>query len=158
MRAMTIGADRGLLGTSGDGMPMNTLLIRSDRLHTQAALDHDQLLAVACPAGCRNVGVVRSRLGIASRQQFMRAAVAVYACGRICIPLSCGSGMQAAIVDGLLVRVTFGAANSLRRCVVHSARYIRVAIHAGEQAAVNGILERLGINMKADGLAAHLMR
>jgi hypothetical protein len=33
-----------------------------------------------------------------------------------------------------------------------------VAIHAGEQAAVNGILERLGINMKADGLAVHLMR
>src|SRR5215472_9042170 len=113
-------------------MPMNTLLIRSDGLHTQAAFVHHKLLAVACPAGCRNVAVMHSRLGIARRQQFMRAAMAVQACGRICVFLSCSNGVQATIVGGLLIRVTWGAGDWLRPCVVRSALYVSVAIHAGE--------------------------
>jgi hypothetical protein len=36
--------------------------------------------------------------------------------------------------------------------------YVRVAIHAGEHTAVDGIFERLRIDVQANNLAVHFMR
>jgi hypothetical protein len=36
--------------------------------------------------------------------------------------------------------------------------YVRVAIHAGKHAAVDGIFKRLGIDVQANNLAIHFMR
>jgi len=56
--AVTIGADRRFLGPVGDCMSMNALRIRGDRLDTQAAAFHYELLAVARSASRRNIAVM----------------------------------------------------------------------------------------------------
>jgi len=139
-------------------MTVNALLIRSDRLHTQAALFHHKLLAVTGSAGCRNVGVVHARLGITCRQQCMRASVAIDTSSRLVVPAHRRLRMIAALIRGLLFSVTCGAGNSLRRPLMKRALYIRVAIHTGEHAAVDGIFKCLRIDVQADGFAVHLMR
>ena len=66
MRAMAIGADGGFFRTVGYGMPMHALLVRSDHLRALAAVGHYKLLAVACAAGSRNVGVTHAGFRIAA--------------------------------------------------------------------------------------------
>ena len=68
MRAVTIGADRSFFRTIGDCMPVNALFIGGDRLHTESALLHHELLAVTGPASRRNVRVMDTRFRIACRQ------------------------------------------------------------------------------------------
>jgi hypothetical protein len=67
MRAVTIGADRRFLRPVGDGVSVNALLIRGDRLNTQSAALHHKLLAVAGSATRRNIAVMHARLGIGRR-------------------------------------------------------------------------------------------
>lgn len=58
MSAVAIGTDRGLFGSGGDGVAVNALLIRGDHLRALAAIFHDELLAMASPAGRRNITVM----------------------------------------------------------------------------------------------------
>ena len=68
VRPVAIGADRRFFGPVGDGMSVNALLIRSDRLDAQSAALHYKLLAVAGSASRRNIAVMDGRLGVARRQ------------------------------------------------------------------------------------------
>src|SRR5215468_5006035 len=88
----------------------------------------------------------------------MRAAVAVDACGCMGVSSYHGLGMQTAIVGGLLIRVAGGAGDFLGRRFVSEALDVSVAVDACEHAAMNGTLERLGVDVKADGFPVHLVR
>ena len=88
----------------------------------------------------------------------MRAAVTVDASGRIGVPTLNGLSVKAAFVGSLLVRVAGGTRNVLRRGLMPGTLYIRVAIHAGEHAAMDGIFKRLRIDVQANNLAVHFMR
>jgi hypothetical protein len=156
--AVTVGADSRLLGTVGDGMSVHALFIRGHGLHTQAAFLHDELLAVTCPASCRNVAVMDARLGVAGRQQLMWTSVAVDASGGVVIPTFDRLGVKTALVGSLLIGVAGGTGDSLRRSFMRGILYVRVAIHAREHAAMNGVFECLRINVQANGLAIDFVR
>ena len=87
----------------------------------------------------------------------MRAAVAVDAGGGMGISALNRLGMEAALVCALLIGVAGGAGNLLGRRFVGCVLYVGVAVHAGEHAAVDGILESLRIHVEANGLAIHFM-
>src|SRR3974390_554794 len=127
VRAVAVGADRGFFRARGDGVSVDTHLIRSRHLRALTAILHYEFLAVA-GAACRgNVGVVHARLGIARRQQFMRAAVAVNTAGRLAVAALHGFAMEAAIVGCLLVGVAAGASDPFRCRLVRRTGYISVA-------------------------------
>ena len=157
VRAVAIGADRGFLRAGGDGVSVNALLVGRDHLRALSAVFHHKLLAVAGSAGRGNVGVMHARFGIAGRQQFVRAAVAIDAGGGLAVASLHGLAVEAAIVGSLLVGVAGGAGDFLRRSFVRGALYVGVAVHAGEHAAVDGIFEGLRIDVQADGLAVDFM-
>src|SRR6185437_13173145 len=157
MRAMAIGAYGGFLRTVGHGMPMHALLIRSDHLRALAAVGHYELLAVAYAAGSRNVGVAQAGFRICGRKQLVRAAVAVDAGGGVRVPALNRFSVMTAIIGGLLIGVTIGATDLFGSGFVRGALYVRVAIHAGQHAAVDGILERFRIDMEANRLAIDLV-
>ena len=69
-----------------------------------------------------------------------------------------GFSVEATVVSGLLVRMAGGATDFLWRGFVRGAFYVRMAIHTGKHAAVNRIFEGLGIDVKADGFAAFVVR
>jgi hypothetical protein len=66
--------------------------------------------------------------------------------------------MEAALVGSLLVGVAGGARDPLRRSFMRGVLYVRVAIHTSEHAAVDGIFERLRIDVQANRLALYLVR
>ena len=66
-------------------------------------------------------------------------------------------GVKAAVVGSLLVRVAGGAADFRGSGFVGGGGYIRVAVHAGEHAAMNGIFESLRIDVQADRLASDIV-
>jgi hypothetical protein len=101
---------------------------------------------------------MHARLGIARRQQRVRAAVTVDAIGGIIVSAFDGLGMEAALVGSLLVGVAGGARDPLRRSFMRGVLYVRVAIHTSEHAAVDGIFERLRIDVQANRLALYLVR
>ena len=102
MRAVAVGAHRGLLRAGGDGVSVHALLVRSDHLRALSAVLHHKFLAVAGAAGRGNVGVVHARFRIAGRQQFMRAAVAIHAGRRLAVAALDGFAVETAIVGRLL--------------------------------------------------------
>jgi len=57
----------------------------------------------------------------------------------------------------LLVGVAGRAADFLRRCFVRGTGHIRMAIDAGEHAAVDGIFETLRIDVQTDSLAVFVV-
>jgi len=156
--AVAIGADRGFLRTGSNGVPVNALLVRGDHLRALAAIFHDELLAVAGPARRGNICVMHARFRVTGGQQFVGTAVTIHTAGRLTITTFEGFAVEAAIVGGLLVGMAGGTSNFLGNGLVCSASYVGVAIHAGEHAAVNGILESLRIDVQADRPAVFLMR
>ena len=58
MSTVAIGANGGFFGTGGDSVAVNALLVRGDHLRALAAIFHDELLAMASPAGRRNITVM----------------------------------------------------------------------------------------------------
>ncbi len=155
---MAIGADRGFLRTGGDCVSVHTLLVGSHHLRALAAIFHHKFLAVAGAAGRGNVGVMHARLGIAGGEQFVRAAVAIYAGGGFAVASLHSFAVEAPIVRCLLVGMARRARNLLRSCFVSGAGYVRMAVHAGEHAAVNGVFKGLRIDMQAGGLAVDVVR
>src|SRR6202158_542270 len=87
----------------------------------------------------------------------MRAAVASDACGGLVVASLDCLAVEAAIVRSLLVRVAGFAADFQRRSFVRGTLDVGVAVHAGEHAAVDGIFERLRIDVQADGFAIDLV-
>ena len=138
-------------------MSVNALLIGSDHLRALTPIGHYKLLAVACAAGSRNVGVTHAGFRICGRKQFVWAAVAVDAGGGVRVPALNRFSVMTAIIGGLLIGVTSGATDLFGSGFVCGALYVGVAIHAGEHAAMDGILERFRIDMQANRLAIDLM-
>lgn len=138
-------------------MPVNTLLVRGNHLRALAAIGHDELLAVACAAGGRNVAVMHTRFRIASREQFVRTSMTVHASGGVAVAGLQGFTVEAAIIGGLLVGMAGRAADFLRSGFVRGSFYVGMAIHTGEHAAVDRVFERLRIDVQADRLALHFM-
>ena len=155
--AVAVGAHRRFFRAVRDGVSMHALLIGGDHLLALAAVRHHKLLAVACAASGRNVGVTYARFWIGRRQQFVRAAVAVDA--RRCIVISSrnGLGVVTAVVSRLLVSVAGRTTDFFGSRLVRGALYVGVAIDAAEHAAVNGILESFRIDVQADRLAIDLV-
>lgn len=158
VRPVAVGADSGLLRSVRDGVSVHALLVGSDHLRALSAIRHDEFLAVASAAGCRNIGMVNLRLRIARWQKFVRAAVAIDT-GR-CMRVSAlrGFGVEAAIVGGLLVSVARSACDLLRSRLVRGRLHVGMAIHAGKHAAVNRVFECLGIDVEAYGLSILIVR
>src|SRR3954463_4397000 len=138
-------------------MSVNALLIGSDHLRALTPIGHYKLLAVACAAGSRNVGVTHAGFRICGRKQFVWAAVAVDAGGGVRVPALNRFSVMTAIIGGLLIGVTSGATDLFGSGFVCGALYVGMAIHAREHAAVDGILERFRIEMQANRLAVDLM-
>ena len=103
VRAVTVGANRRFFRAGSDRVPVHAQTVRSHHLRALPAVLHDELLAMTSTAGRGNVGVVNARVGIAGRQQLMRAAMAIDASGGLAIAALDGFAMEAAIVSGLLV-------------------------------------------------------
>ena len=157
VRAMTIGADGGLLGAVGDGISVDALLIRGDHLDAEAVLLHDELLAMAGTASRRNIRVRNTRLGICGRQELVRASMTTCACRRIGVARLYGFAVEAFFVGSLLIGVAGCARNLFWSDLVRGGFYVGVAIHAGEHAAVNRSFELVGIDMKSFCLAVDVM-
>ena len=105
VRTVTIGTDRSLLRTCRNGSSVNALLIRDDQLRTVTTGGHHKFLSVAGSAGCRDIHVVDARLGIAGRQQLVRAAVAIRAGRRLVVSSLDRFRVVTAVVSSLLVCV-----------------------------------------------------
>ena len=108
---------------------------------------------MAGAASCRNVGVMDLGFGIAGGEQLVRTAVTIDARRSLGVPTLHCFAVKAAIVCGLFVGVTRRASDFLRSSFVRGAGYIRMAIHAGEHAAVDGVFELLRIDLQADRFA-----
>lgn len=154
MSAMAIGANGGLLRAVLNCAAVNAVLVGDERLCALAVRLHKKLLPVAAAAGGGDVGVVDGRLGIARALNLVNVAVAIFATG----------GNFSALVDFRVHAVRIGlagigvalrAAYLLWRGIVDETFYVLVAIHTGEQAAVNGMLEFVLIDVEADGLAVY---
>ncbi len=149
VRAVAIGADRGLLRSIGDGAAVHAVLVGEEGLRAFAVRLHEKLLPVAPAAGGGNIGVIDGRLGIARALNLVNVAVAV---------LATGGNLSALVhfrVDAVLIRlagigVALRAADFLRGRLVRQALHILVAIHAGEHAAVDGMLELALVDEEAD--------
>ncbi len=87
----------------------------------------------------------------------MRTAVAIDALGGVTVAALHRFAVKAAVVGGLLIGVAGRAGDLLRRSFVPGSLYICVAVDASEHAAVNGIFERLRVNMQAGRLAVDVM-
>lgn len=153
MRAVAIGADCRLLRSDSDGMAVHALLVRGNHLRAEATLFHYKLLAVTSTAGGRNVLVTYARSWIHGGQQFMWAPVTIDASCGVTIAAVHRLAVIAAVVGCLFVGVAGGTGNFLGSGFVGGTFYIRVAVHAGKHAAVDGLFEGLRIDMQADGLA-----
>src|SRR5690349_13181055 len=92
-------------------------------------------------------------LGITGREEFMRTAVTIDAGRRAGVPGCDGLGVKAAIVHRLLVSMALRAFHLGRRCLMHGALDVSVAIHTGEHSAMDRGLELFGRNIQADWLA-----
>ena len=103
VRAVAVGAHRGFFRAPRSGVSMNAQFIRGDHLFALSAVVHHKFLAVTCAASGRNVGVMYARFRVAGRQQFMRAAVAVNASGRLAVSSRHCLSVEAAIVGSLLI-------------------------------------------------------
>lgn len=99
-----------------------------------------------------------ARLGVARRQESVWAAVAVDTSGRVRVPAFHGLGVKAALVSCLLVCVAAGTRDPLRRSFMRGTLNVRVAIHAGEHAAMDGIFKRLRIDVQTNNPAVHFVR
>ena len=157
VRPVTVGAYRGLFHALGDGAAVHALLVGEIRLGAVPAGLHHELLAVAGAASGGNVGMVDPRLGVAGRQQLVRAAVAVHAGGGALIAVLYGVGMIAAVVGRLLFGVAGGADDLGWSVFVRRGFDVGVAIDAREHAAVHRILELVGVNVQADRLAVDVL-
>ena len=87
----------------------------------------------------------------------MRTSVAINARSSIAVAALHGFAMKAAIVRGLLVGMARRATDFLGSRFVPGAGYIRVAVHAGEHAAVDRIFEGLRIDMQTGRLAVDIV-
>jgi len=157
VRAVTIGADRGLLRSARDRVAVGTLLIRCDHLCPETVLFHDELLTVAGTAGRRDVDVSNARFRIASRQEFVGASVTVDTGRRVTVACLNGFSVEAFFIRGLLIGVAGCATNLFGRGLVRCGLYVCVAIHTGKHAAVNRVLKFVWIDVETDGLAVFLM-
>ena len=79
VRAVAVGAHRGLLRSVLHRAPVHALLVGNKRLRALAVRLHQELLPVAPSAGGGNIGVIHRRLGVVAGQHLVRAAVAVLA-------------------------------------------------------------------------------
>ena len=81
--------------------------------------------------------MIHARLRIGGRQQFVNAAVAIFAGG--CLVLSRLNGLRVitAIVGGLLVSMALRARHFRRSRLMELRFYSLVAIHAGEHRPMN---------------------
>ncbi len=122
-----------------------------------AAVCHHQFLTVAGSAGRGNIRMMHTGLRITSRQQLVRASMAIDASGGVTVASLHRLGVETALVRGLLVGVAGGASDLLWRSLMRRTFDIGVAVDAGEQAAVNGIFEMLWIDMQANGLAVYFV-
>jgi len=78
--------------------------------------------------------------------------------GGISVSALNGLGVEASLVSCLLIGVTGRASDVLRRRVVRGALYVGMAVDTRKHAAVDGIFESLGIDVKANWLSVHFVR
>src|SRR5690348_273271 len=86
----------------------------------------------------------------------MRAAMTTRAGGCLAVAGLDRLGMQATVIDYLLIGMAPVACDLRRGGLVHGTLDVSVAVHAGEHAAVDGILELRGIHVQTDWLAGDL--
>src|ERR1017187_1197877 len=82
MRAVAIGADRGLRRSLFDGASMHAFLVGDEGLGAFAVRLHQELLPMAPAAGIRNVAMIHWRLGIVGTQNLVCPSVTVLAACR----------------------------------------------------------------------------
>ena len=157
MGAVAVGADRRLFRSGGDRVSVHAQLVRSDHLRALSAVLHNKFLAVAGSASGRDVGVVHPRFRIAGRQQLMRASMAIDAGSCVAVASLNSLAVETAVVRCLLVGVASCAGDFQGRSFVRGTLDVGVAIHAGKHAAMDGILEPLGVHMQAHRLAVDVV-
>src|SRR5215469_13186175 len=150
--------DRGVgIAMRLDGV--NSVAVRADRGLAVAACNRlpvnapGKLLPVTRTACSGDIGVIHPRLGIAGRQQFVWAAVTIYAGRGLRIAALNGLRVVAVIVCRLLVGVAGRTRYFRRSSFMRRTLQIRMAIYAGKYAAVNRVLEGVRIHIQADTLA-----
>src|SRR5215510_11320388 len=157
MGSMTVGTDCGSVRSGGYCFSMHTFLIRQEWLRAVPAGGHHEFLSMTCSAGGGNVGVIHPGLGIACRQQLVRAAVAIHTGGSLPVPgLDC-LGVIAAVVSRLLIGMALCTVDLGGRGLVGRTFDVGVAVDAGEDAPVHRVLECIGVYVKADLLTICLL-
>ena len=112
---------------------------------------------MAAAAGGGNVRVVDWRLGIARALNLVDVAVAILATGGN-LPVLIHLRVDAVRICPACINVALRAGDLFRRLTVRQALYILVAIHAVEQAAVDGVFELVLVDEKAYGRAVYILR
>jgi len=135
---------------------VHAVLIGNEGLRAFAVRFHEELLPMAAAAGGRDVGVVDGRFGIACPHYLVNVAVAVFATGGN-LSTFVDFRMDAVCIRLAGVGVTLRATDPLRARLMRKACYIRMTIHTREQAAVNGMLELVFVDVDADYRTVHIL-
>jgi hypothetical protein len=154
MRAVAIGAYRGLLRSLLDGLPVHALLVRDEGLPLSPFDSIRNFCPWQRPQVYGNVVVIHRRFGSSAARiscappwqswQLAAAAPGFSPC------------MQTVRVSLLRIGMALRAGDLLRRGLVDQALHILVAIHAGEHTAVNGMLHlAFGSTYRLTVLAVH---
>ena len=101
--------------------------------------------------------MVDGRCGAGWANDFMRAAVTVFAGGGGGLSGAGFAGVNAARVGGLRVSVALGTGDFLRRGFVGETLYVGVAIDAMKEPAMHRVLELVLIDVKADDRAVDVL-
>ena len=137
MGSMAISANRSLVGSRGNRLPVHALLIREKRLGTVPAGRHYEFLPMTATTGGRNISVIDARFGITAWQQVERAAVAIDAGRGLAVARPDGLGMIAALVSGLLLGMALGTSNPARPDFMGRGFDVGMTIDAGKHAPVD---------------------
>jgi hypothetical protein len=146
--AVTVGADGGVRVACCHGPAVDSFLVPDERLITDAAPFHYELLPVAGSAGCRNLapGSLGQRIG---RTQYpMRLTVAVHTRGSFDVPVLRGAGVQALLIDVVGSAMAIGAAHWSRERRMGISTNVAMTTGAVER-PVDRVPEALFVDRKA---------
>jgi len=155
VRAVAVGANRGLLRSVFSGTPMYAVLVRNEGLGADSIRLHQKLLPVTAAAGRGNVSVIHRRLYIVGGQNLVRASMAVLAISGWATGLG-RFGVLAVLVCGLFVRMAIGAGGRKPPVLVLGIVGRFVTIHAGKHLAMNRMFQLAFVHIQTDASTVNL--
>ena len=150
VRTVTVAANRRFPAATRDGFAVNAVLIGIERSRADAGVLHHGSFPVAGTAGLGNVDVAYTRVGIASRENFVDRSETIDATRRLTDSRLKGLGVEATVILFLFLGMARRTSGLGRRDRVRDILNIGVAVDALEYLAVDRSREPFLIDGKAD--------